>query len=207
MPWLQLLGTLSLVTAVFSPKSFGFKPCLQQILHQTLILTCHLSLFDTRTDWTDERGPPAKHCLCSVLSFHVRKLRNRRRVGGCLFHVPMADLFHKGWSVNSQLVLTAANEKHEPFLNICQVPLSVLCPYSWMWQEHVPVLTVCLFCFFFFFTKILNNFLLQTICERPEDGHLIALFSIQFYSCCVFKWKSNILLHFNFHFFPSLLQQ
>lgn len=105
--------------------------------------------------WTDDRGPPAKHCFCSVVSFHVRKLRNHHGVGGCLFHVPMVVLFHKGWSVNSRLVLTAANEKHKPFLNICQVPLSVLCQYSWIWQEHILfsqllslfpccVLTVCL---------------------------------------------------------------
>lgn len=119
----------------FPPKVF--KLGLEQILHQTLILTCHRSLFDTRTDLNWRKGPPAKHCLCFMVSFHVRKLRNHRRAGGCLFHVPMAHLFHKGWSVNSQLVLTAANEKHEPFLNTCHVPLGVLCQYSWIWQEHV----------------------------------------------------------------------
>lgn len=135
--------------------------------------------------WTDEREPPTKHCLCSVASFHVRKLRNHRGVGGCLFHVPMDDLFHEGWSVNSQLVLTAANEKHEPFLNICQVPLSVPRQYSWIWQENIPVLTTSVL-FFFIFTKMLNKFLLQTICEQPKDGqHLITLFYVQFYSCSV----------------------
>lgn len=97
--------------------------------------------------WTDEREPPAKHCLCPPVSFHVRKLRNHGGVGGRLFHVPMADLFHEGWSVNSQPVLTAANEKHEPFLNICQVPFSVVCQYRWIRQEHIPVLTISVFSF------------------------------------------------------------
>lgn len=107
------------------------KPDLQHILRQTLIFTCQPSLFDTWQIWTDDRGPPTKHCLCSVVSFFMRgNWETMAGPGGCIFCVPMADWFHRGRPVNSRLVLTAANEKREPHLKPPPTFLDKLSPQT-----------------------------------------------------------------------------